>query len=158
MQKSKQTDVLGIVSIIIDVLGMPVIGIILGAVGEQQAKKKGYSPVLSRIGWILGIVLTVLGAIALLLIVYLSVPALQQNSRDTQRKNELSNIQLDLSNYYSENLTYPTTLDAVPGDYQFEDDYEYSPTPAGCTTNCTGYTLTADLESRTTPYVLGANR
>lgn len=59
--KADKLDVLGIVSIILSISGLfTVIGLIVGLVGEHIAKKNNQSPVLSRIGWILGLSLTLL--------------------------------------------------------------------------------------------------
>lgn len=65
------------------------------------------------------IVLAIAGLI--LLIVFLAVPALQRNSRNTQRKSAASQILTSVSNYVSNNNgTIPTSqalLDAARADY-----------------------------------------
>lgn len=57
------------------------------------------------------IVLAIAGLI--MLIVFLAVPALQRNSRNTQRKNDVSSVLAAVSNYISNNGgTLPTTTAA----------------------------------------------
>src|ERR1700683_3225791 len=54
------------------------------------------------------IVLAIAGLI--LLIVFLAVPALQRSSRNTQRKNDVAQVESSISNYVSNNNgTLPTT-------------------------------------------------
>ena len=57
--KSYNEDILGIISIVC-IFWFPPIGIVLGLVGAHVAKAEGHDPLLSRIGWIINTVLTLL--------------------------------------------------------------------------------------------------
>lgn len=68
--KTEKIDVLGIVSIVMAFISLQVPGLIIGLLGEQQARKEGRSQKLSRIGWILNLVILI---IAVIVIVYFFV-------------------------------------------------------------------------------------
>ena len=53
-------DILGLLSIIAVPLALAPLGIIFGLIGARIAKKEHRSPVLSRIGWILNLALTLI--------------------------------------------------------------------------------------------------
>ena len=57
--KSYNEDILGIISIVC-IFWFPPIGIVLGLVGAHVAKAEGHDPLLSRIGWIINTVLTLI--------------------------------------------------------------------------------------------------
>lgn len=65
MNNKNKTDTVGILSIIFAILFAPV-GLVLGLIGARDAKKEHRSPVLSRIGWIIGLILTVWAVIVIL--------------------------------------------------------------------------------------------
>jgi len=83
-----------------------------------------------------------------------------KQSRDARRKADLENIRAALEMYRSNNSYYVQTLNtltsatdkylnSVPTDPLGTSQgysYQYTPTPAGCTTACTDYTLGALLE------------
>ncbi len=66
-QASNQTDVLGILSIISSFVGLSAVGIVLGLVGASQAKQAGRPVTLSRVGWILSLVWTVLTCVGIVI-------------------------------------------------------------------------------------------
>lgn len=96
------------------------------------------------------------------ILVALTLPNLfsaQARGRDTDRKNELKNLQTKLETYFGDNDRYPTeatwandigaTADEITGPRS--DAYVYEATPEGCDNNnetCQGYTLTATLENK----------
>ncbi len=100
----------------------------------------------------------------ILLVVFLSVPALQSSARDVSTKNDMNTLVVGLSSYQLEHGSYPTAT-------QFEDGtftppkltemnslqaVQYIPTPDGCDANktpCTGFTIQTPLENGQT-YVL----
>lgn len=61
---TNKTDVLGIVSLVM-IIFVPLLGAVLGYVGMKKAKKEGYSPTLSRIGFWVNLALLALGFLAL---------------------------------------------------------------------------------------------
>ena len=58
--KSSQTDILGIISLVIIVVGFNIVGVIIGFIGMRKAKKEGYSPILSQIGFWVNLAITIL--------------------------------------------------------------------------------------------------
>ena len=104
--------------------------------------------------------------VVIAILVALTLPnlfGLQRRARDDDRKNDLKNVQSALETYYSDSQAYPATsaaltpdyMDAVPEDPQ-GGAYEYTPAPAGCTTACESYTITADLENDNDPQADGS--
>lgn len=96
------------------------------------------------------------------ILVALTLPNLfsaQARGRDTDRKNELKNLQTRLETYFGDNDHYPpgdmaAAATAVgitdSADYTGprSDVYTYTPSPDACTdTACQSYTLTAVLEN-----------
>ena len=92
--------------------------------------------------------------------------AAQERARDTQRKNDLSNISQQLETYYNDNQTYPVDLatletagylDEVPTDPNGDNDYAEAYAPiandgGACdgdveSSPCREYTITIDLEN-----------
>lgn len=62
---------------------------------QQQTKQKGFT--------IIEVVLVLAIAGLIFLMVFIALPALQRNQRDTQRKNDLSRAQTAINNYQSNN-------------------------------------------------------
>ncbi|OGD99042.1 hypothetical protein A3H87_00490 [Candidatus Curtissbacteria bacterium RIFCSPLOWO2_02_FULL_42_37] len=102
------------------------------------------------------IVITILGILAALTLV--SYGSAQERARDSKRKQEIDAIKKTLelakqdtagSYYYPNALASlaPTYIKVVPTDPKTGLSYTYSPTPAGCSTNCTSYALTGCLEN-----------
>jgi len=56
--KSYNEDILGIISLVC-IFWFPPMGVVLGLVGAHVAKAEGRDPLLSRIGWIINSVITV---------------------------------------------------------------------------------------------------
>ena len=131
------------------------------------------------------IVIVVIGILAALVIV--TYNGIQQKARDTERKTDIKAIQGHLEAYWADNAKYPTLAQANDSTFRtnnfkgldlsaFADPknptsqqlcssaaancYGYVVTPTGCdntTTDCTNYTLTADLESNNTPFSVQSN-
>lgn len=57
------TDVFGIISLVTIFVGFQFVGVILGYLGMKKAKKEGYSPILSQIGFWVNLVISVLVAL-----------------------------------------------------------------------------------------------
>src|SRR5687768_13003597 len=96
------------------------------------------------------------------ILVALTLPNLfsaQARGRDTDRKNELKNLQTKLETYFNDNDSYPagdmaaaaTTLGITDTQEYIgprSDTYVYEADPTGCAgTACQGYVLRADLEN-----------
>jgi prepilin-type N-terminal cleavage/methylation domain-containing protein len=62
---------------------------------QQKNKEKGFT--------IIEVVLVLAIAGLIFLMVFIALPALQRNQRDTQRKNDLSRVQTAIQNYQSNN-------------------------------------------------------
>lgn len=123
------------------------------------------------------IVIIVIGILALLVITTFS--GVQQRARNTERETDVKAIHGQIEAYYSNEDKYPTlanlqddawvqsnlkgldtaaltapraTGNNIVGTGAAEGNYQYAPTPDGCTNteaapgDCTGYTLTATLE------------
>lgn len=109
------------------------------------------------------------------ILVALALPnlfAAQARGRDSERKNDLKNLQQRLETYFNDNGAYPgpdtaamvAALGGAATDDEYVDPrnnaYSYTATPAGCTTaadDCTAFDLTADLENDTDPDATDAN-
>lgn len=113
----------------------------------------------SQRGFTIVELLVVIVVIAIL--VALTLPnlfGLQRRARDDTRKNDLKNIQQALETYYNDNNAYPDAvadlvteyINAIPADPNGAA-YTYTVAPAGCTDNCTTYTLSATLENDNDP-------
>lgn len=76
-QASDQTDVLGILSIISSFVGLSAVGVVLGLVGASQAKQAGRPVILSRVGWILSLVWTVLTCVGIVIGIVIALVAPQ---------------------------------------------------------------------------------
>jgi hypothetical protein len=78
-----QTDILGIIGIVLAIIGFAPIGLILGLIGASKAKREQRSPLLSRIAWILSLVITVLFTLGFILLVTFGLLAASQNKNNT---------------------------------------------------------------------------
>lgn len=70
----------------------------------QKNKDKGFT--------IIEVVLVLAIAGLIFLMVFIALPALQRNQRDTQRKNDLSRVQTAINNYQSNNRNALPTLNS----------------------------------------------
>lgn len=115
--QNEQTDTLGLVSIILAVVGMQLIGLILGVIGNSKAKKEGYSNKLSKIGIILNSVFMVLGALFFIFFVLMSFRAAQETASEINDtvtvKNNVNLAYQGLEVYYNEYGYYPEDLSVI---------------------------------------------
>ena len=97
-----KTNTLAIISLILTFF-VPIVSLILSIISLNQIKKtKEKGKGLAIASLVLSIVFILIVPI-ILLIIFLAVPSLQQNSRDLTRKNDLALIASDISNYQSTN-------------------------------------------------------
>lgn len=89
------TDVMGIISIVMIFVFLHLPGFILGLVGASKAKREGYSPVLSRVGWIANLISMILTLLVVTLFILLVIFAKQQ--ADEIKASGTSSIGGDLS-------------------------------------------------------------
>lgn len=88
------------------------------------------------------------------ILVALALPQLfaaQKRGRDTDRKNDLKNIQQKLETAFNDNDAYPSNAESIDGvslDGPRNSRYTYTPRPNGCTNDCQEYTLSAELENK----------
>lgn len=106
-------DGMGILSIVFGLIGAFPIGLILGLVGASKAKKAQRSAVLSRIGWILNVVVMLAAAGVAVLLVMKSMEASEVKARDTERAKDLNAIEAKLEEYFEDNFGYPNDLDKL---------------------------------------------
>ena len=109
----KKKDVLGIISIVCIFLGMGLVGFILGLVGASHAKKEHRSAKLSRIGWVVNLVLMLVVIPVAVLLVMNNFKAAEIKTRDLERSEDLGEIEVGLEEYFNENFGYPDSLDDV---------------------------------------------
>lgn len=90
------------------------------------------------------------------ILVALALPQLfaaQARGRDTDRKNDLKNLQQKLENYYTDNDSYPSSLPNTEAgianaDLEGPRNTTYTYTAGDCVdTECQSYTLSAALEN-----------
>lgn len=106
-------DGFGIVSIVFGILGLFPLGLILGFIGASRAKKANRSPVLSRIGWILSLIVMLVAVPLVALQIMSNMEAAEVKTRDTERSKDLGVIEAKLEEYFSENFGYPNSLDEL---------------------------------------------
>lgn len=122
----QKTDVLGILSIVFIFIATP-IGLILGLIGSSQAKKEGRSPTLSKVGWIINLILTLLAvAGVILLIVFAMVGSANDKARNSSSGSS-SNLQSDTT--FSKGETghfgdFDVKIDNVTRNYIPADTYD----------------------------------
>src|SRR5688500_13622647 len=96
--------------------------------------------------------------VVIAILVALTLPnlfGLQRRARGDTRKNDLKNIQQELETSYNDNSRYPAAVTGLTGFTaptapSTDASYTYSPAPGGCNdtgTNCTSFTLAANLEN-----------
>ncbi len=150
----KTTDTLGIISIVLDFLALPLLGLILGLIGASKAKKEGYSVTLSRVGWIFGLVSSLV-----IIPVFITIAVLSYNSSQEAARSTV--IRVALNRYKEEKGSYPQVLSDIHTISQQEDisltdssgnAYNYSPLSIGCFHNCTGYSLNGVTHSVSSSY------
>lgn len=150
----QKTDTMGIISLVLAFTGLHLIGIIVGVIGIQHAKRDGISTKLSKIAVILNVIFMILVALAVTAIVLLGFKEAQKVARDTKAKSDISSVYAKLEEVYSTNYAYPAELQesSLPGiDPEAlvdENGASYEYLPEGCTSvGCTSYTLRYKLES-----------
>lgn len=119
-----------------------------------QRKEKGFT--------IIEVVLVLAIAGLIFLMVFIALPALQRNQRDTQRKNDLSRVQTALTSYTSSNRgALPTNWTTFTSSYLTLNGDTFID-PAGSTSAqgaaTTSYVLTSNTTSpMTATYATGQN-
>jgi heme/copper-type cytochrome/quinol oxidase subunit 2 len=155
-QTVSKTDNIGIVSIIMAFL-FPVVGLILGIVGRNKAKKEGYSGTLSSIGIVISstfIVLTIVALIAVFALTAANSGNTTAKVNDTVGKNNINATYVKLEEYYNINKSYPETINNTylptldsSSLKAFTSNSSYSYVPSGCVENkCRSYIITYNLE------------
>lgn len=109
----QKKDGLGIVSIVFGIMGLFPLGLILGLMGASRAKKAHRSPLLSRIGWILSLIVMLVAVPLGVMQIMSNTKAAETRERDTERATDLSIIETKLEEYFSENFGYPNSLDEL---------------------------------------------
>lgn len=144
-----KTDVLGIVSLVMAFTALQIPGLIVGLIGEKNAKNEGRSPRLSRIGWIINLVMLVLFTIVIAIFLFM-IPSNRNKGDDATRKADLNYFSKELEKFHDKNGHYPSSLTQITGSNVDALDpdgrpYEYTANPSGCT-ECEAYKLKTILE------------
>ncbi len=114
---AQYTDALGIASIIMAAFCFTIPGLIFGIVGESKAKSQKASPILSRIGWIVNLIMLVLSIIALVgLFVFLA-------SNADQFKTSIDNSQSATRSMQQTFNGNTFTIGAPNGFYDMSSEY-----------------------------------
>lgn len=108
--QQKETDVLGIVSIVLFFV-FTLAGLIVGIVGIRRAKKHGYSATLSIIGTVLNGLASLLIVPIMLFLIFATMGGVQTAARDTERQTDIKALQAQLESYYAQNGYYPVLAD-----------------------------------------------
>lgn len=107
--------VLAIVSLVVGVLVWSVIGLILAIIARNKSKAAGIQGGISKVAFIVNLVLVIVGGVLLLLfipLVFLAVPALQKNSQSTQGRVAASAAIATMEEYASNHEgAYPKSLE-----------------------------------------------
>lgn len=146
---TEKTDVLGIISIVMAFTSLQIPGFIIGLVGESKAKREGRSPKLSKIGWILNLIILIVAVVSIA-IFFALIPSHRNSVDDLGRKADLRYFSNELEEFHNLTGYYPPSLDQfVISTIDTKDSdgnlYVYAPVPDGCT-KCTGYKLQTKLE------------
>lgn len=157
LESKNNSDTLGIVSLVLACTGLQIPGLIVGILGEKNAKRENRPHTLSRVGWILNLIFILLTALALG-IFFALIPSHRNRVDDLSTKADLRNISQKLEQYHDVKGHYPATL-TTPDFYDVSfytrnRNYIYSVLPDGCA-QCSSYTLEATLhyaESGSTAY------
>ena len=115
------TDTYGIVSLILAVIAFNLPGFIVGLIGARKAKKLGASPVLSRIGWIVNLIMMIIGLTIASFVVWMiathgdELKSLRDHNWESSVESEgtksvsASGYALDVpSSFYDNSSEYPT--------------------------------------------------
>ncbi len=73
VQSQSSTDVMGIISLILAFTGLQLIGFIIGLIGVKKAKEEGRSTTLSKVGWILNLIMMIIAVAMIILFIVLGV-------------------------------------------------------------------------------------
>ena len=88
---------LGIISIVLDVVGFAVIGIVLGVISRNKSKAAGQSTTLGTIGMVLGIIFTVIGLLYIIAVAVIAYSGIQGAASESMESSTSdSSIQYDM--------------------------------------------------------------
>jgi len=105
---------LGIISIVLSFFGLSLIGIILGVVSRKKSKAVGAAGTLGTIGMILGIVFTVIGVIAIGVLVAITMTAysgIQDRQQNSSLAASANRLETKAEYYNAMSNDYPKTLE-----------------------------------------------
>jgi len=150
-QPASKTDTLGIISLVLLFVGMQLPGFIVGLIGASKAKKEGRSPILSRLGWILNLVVGIFISIILVALVVVAYVGIQARAQDTQTKTEVLALQKFVEKYYIDHNYYPNSLkDLNLPSADIHDNnnvlYVYKTFNCSAGSQCQSYTITGKSE------------
>lgn len=158
--QNNKSDILGIISIVLAFTALQIPGLIIGIVGEKSAKQEERPHTLSRIGWILNLVILVVAVLSIG-IFFALIPSHRNQVDDETTKANFRVISEELEVFHDKKGYYPSTLENPGlGDLSLyfnpTKPYVYKVLPEGCT-ECAKFTLEANLnnpESGSTTYTV----
>ena len=138
---------------------LPLIGLILAIVAKSKSKKAGHKNTVAVVSIVINALLIFFQLIMILLI-FASFGAVQNEARDVVAKNDIEAIHSQLETFYGNNGYYPGSLsDLASTELSISEesfvepnsDYEYSylTSPVGCSDDCTSYQLQVTLSDGT---------
>ena len=100
---------LAIVSLVLFILGLPLIGIILAIVSKNKTRKAGLpSATLATVSLILNIIGFVISLGIILLLITTTFSGVQSKARNSKRQTDISTLQTQLESYYAQKNHYPS--------------------------------------------------
>ncbi|MBP7807056.1 hypothetical protein KA047_01025 [Candidatus Saccharibacteria bacterium] len=135
------------------VLVFPLVGLILSIIAKVKSSKAGFKNGIAVAGIVLNGLSIIVGILAVILIILASSKGIQTLAADTEAVADINNQYAALESYYATNKTYPSSLSSLT--YLSQESvttpegytYVYAPTPAGCITDCSSYTLETQLST-----------
>jgi hypothetical protein len=156
--QTQKIDTLGIISIVLAFTALQIPGLIVGIVGEKNAKKEGRTYSLSRIGWVINLCFIVIAILGIGFFLVL-IPSHVNSVDDMSTKANLNSISRRLEDFHEKNGHYPPTLNEpslLVDMYKANTQTNYKVLPEGCD-ECSSYTLQGTLhktESGTNIYTV----
>lgn len=139
------------------------VGFVVGLIGVSQAKQKKRPVIISRIGWIVNLIMMLLVTFVVVAL-FTAIPFIQRHARsaqDTAINGDAYSTRAGLETYHTRYSYYPATLDELQASRSMNlvdsSHLKYTPSPAGCTTACTSYELQVSYNDGTSETIRPQN-
>lgn len=151
--------IMGIIGLVL-IFFFPLAGLIVCLIAWNKSKKAGFKNVPALIGIFLNLAFILLSVLITILLVVASFKGVQHTAKMTEQAADVNYLSAQLERYYADRGTLPDKLDDLKQMTGFDTaaldppqglkPYQYAKQPDGCSTNCTGYKITARHEDGTT--------